>query len=186
MSQAKFAEMVRESLSTLALDAKALSRLADDPDLDDVSRAEVAGAALLLLSGTNVIPGLRGVQAYVDDTLMMRIVVERASKRTPEAVAKHEDGSSLVADCARHLEAARAFLGESFGALERAVDGLKQHKVDGHTVADCVADDDGATWLYESIIAETVRLDFPESEVIKTSKLTDAIATQLRSKAGIR
>ena len=182
MSKTEFIEVVREGLSSLPFDLKAISRLADDPDLDDVSRTEAAGAAFVLLTGTNVIPGLRGVQGYIDDVLVMRLVCARIHARAPEVLAKHQEGSGLVSDWERHVEVTREFLGELVAVLEKAIDGVGHLKCEGYTAEDCIRDSEASNWLYESIIAAIVRLDFPEAEITRASKTADQIIPQLRAR----
>jgi uncharacterized membrane protein YkvA (DUF1232 family) len=75
-----FMNAMIEGVLALPYDLKALLRLVEDPDLDDESRVEAAGGLLHVLSGSNAIPGVRGLLAYVDDVLVLRLLVERIAQ----------------------------------------------------------------------------------------------------------
>lgn len=185
MPQENFSETIRAALTSFVLDIKTLSRLADDPDLDDASREAAAAAAILVLSGTQIIPGLRGVQGYIDDALVMRLTIEKianSSEEAREALKAHTEEDGLLADYAKQLEATRAFLGDSFALVEKGMDTLSQLKIDGYNAKDCVDDPDASNWLYDSIVAASVKLDFPPSEIARASKAADAVLTQLRAR----
>lgn len=184
MPSEKFTEVVRAGLSSLPQDLKAFMRVVEDPDIDDESRIDAAGAILHLLSGQNAIPGLRGTVGYIDDIIVMLLVIERAHKRSPEAMAKHqEEDSSLFGAWKESCASMREYLGDLSKVMEKATDTVKTLALQGHTAVQCVQDVASTDWLYESIIAELVRLDFPEAEVTRAVKALDQILPPLKLKA---
>lgn len=188
MSREKFAEVVNESLRSLSEDLKALMRLVEDGDLDDESRIEAAGALIHVLSAANAIPGVRGLLAYVDDALVLRLVLERAEKRSPDALAKHRDESSTLLDAwPEHLAATRAFLGADLVAvLERATDGVIRLAYEGHAAPDCVRDSTSMNWLYDAIHEKILKLDFDDDEISRAAKQVDQLIPPLRGRANAK
>jgi uncharacterized membrane protein YkvA (DUF1232 family) len=184
----RFIEVMREAILSLAYDVKAFMRLVEDPDLDEHSRVEAAGALLHLLSAQNAIPGLRGLLAYVDDAIVLRLVLERAHARSPEAVARHRDESSQLLDAwQEQLVAIRDFLGaELMPVLERAAEGVSRIAYEGHTAEQCAAETESMNWLYDEIQEKALRLDVQEDEVVRALKQVDQILPPLRAKAGVR
>src|SRR5688500_5998185 len=123
MSRELFADVVRETVLSLPQDMKAVLRIVEDPEVDDESRVAAAGALLHVLSSQNAIPGLRGLLAWVDDALVMRLVLERIEKKSPAAMAKHKrESPELLEPMPDQMKTARKYLGELMGVLERAAD----------------------------------------------------------------
>lgn len=147
-------------------------RIVEDPDVDDESRVSGAGALLHVLSTSNDIPGLRGVLAYVDDVLVLRLVLERMEQASPDAMKKHrEEFPELLEPLAEQLRVAREYLGERVGMLEKATDGVAKLSHHGHPARHCVFDRDGSDWLYETIHEALVdALEFDEDEVARAVK----------------
>src|SRR5688572_12684841 len=125
MPREQFAELVRETVLSLPQDMKAVLRIVEDPEVDDESRVAAAGALLHVLSAANAIPGLRGLLAWVDDALVIRLVLERIEKKSPVAMAKHKrESPELLDPLPGQMKTARQYLGELMTVLERAADGV--------------------------------------------------------------
>ncbi|MCS6798068.1 MAG: hypothetical protein NZ898_06015 [Myxococcota bacterium] len=179
-----FVSVVRQWLLSLPQDAKALLRIVDDADVDDESRVLAAGALLHLLSSHNAIPGMRGILALVDDALVLRLVLERAESRSPDAMARHREQSPELFDpLAEQMRIARAYLGDLMSVLDRAVDALPRMQHQGHDARRCVHDTESSTWLYDAVQEAIVeRLELREDDVARESKGVDRILPQLRSR----
>ncbi len=184
MIQSAFEEVVREAILSLPQDMKAMLRIADDPDLDDEHRVLVAGALLHVLSGQNAIPGMRGLLAYVDDVIVLRLVLERLSREAPEVFAKHrEESPELLEPLSEQMGAVREYLGELLGVLEKACEGLPKLTHQGHSAVQCAKDDDAGTWLYDAVQEALVdELDFDEDEVARAVKDIDRIVRPLQTR----
>ena len=183
-SKEQFVDLVREGILSLAQDMKSMLRVVEDPDIDDESRVEASGALLHVLSASNAIPGLRGKLAYVDDVLVLRLILERIRKRSPEAMARHaEEAPDLVGALDEQLGVVRAYLGDLMAPLEKAVDGVSKLNHQGHTAAECAHDTDACTWLYDSVQEAIVDMDFDEDEIARLAKQVDEILPPLRLKA---
>lgn len=184
MSRERFVEWVSDAMLSLPQDMKAILRIVDDPDITDEGRVMAAGALLHVLSAQNAIPGMRGVLAYVDDVLVLRIVLDRLRKQSPEAMARHaEESPELLEGLDDQLASARAYLGDGMQVLEKAVDEVSKLKFEGHTAEQCVRDPEGGNWLYDSVheaIVESLELD--EDEVTREMKRVDQILSQLRTR----
>jgi uncharacterized membrane protein YkvA (DUF1232 family) len=182
MARDEFEDVVREAILSLPQDMKAMLRVVEDPDLDDHHRVLAAGAVLHVLSAHNAIPGMRGTLAYVDDVIVLRLVLERLVAEAPEAMERHrEDSPELFEPLAEQLGVVRAYLGELLTVLERACEGLPRLTHQGHTAEECALDDDGSTWLYDAVHAALVtELDFKRDEVTRTVKNVDQILKPLQ------
>jgi len=186
MSRVRFEQLVGEAIVSLAQDMKAVLRIVEDPEIDDVSRESAAGALIHVLSGPNVIPGMRGILGYVDDVLVLRLVLERIERSSPEAMARHREQSpELLEPLVEQLETVRAYLGTLVSVLEGAVDGLPKLTHLGHTPRQCVEDAEGTTWLYDEVQEAIVeQLEFDEDEVNREVKHVDRILEALRTRIG--
>ncbi len=177
----RFVEVVTDSIVSLPQDLKAVLRMVDDPEFDDDSRVAAAGALLHVLSASNAIPGLRGILAYVDDVLVLRLVLESMEKRSPEAMARHrQESPELLEPLEDQLDATREYLGDLTVVLEKAADGVSRLSHEGKTARQCVSDSEMGTWLYDEIHTAIVDMDFDPEVVARATKSIDQILPQLR------
>lgn len=180
----RFQELVREGILSLPQDIKAVLRIVEDPDIDDPGRVAAAGAILHVLSASNSIPGMRGTLGYVDDVLVLRLVLERIGKNNPEAFDRHRvDSPELLEPLEEELGVIRGYLGELVTVLEKAAEDVSKLSFQGHTPKGCVDDQDGGNWLYETVQEALVdQLDFDEDEVAREVKTVDRILPHLRTR----
>lgn len=184
MTLERFSEALRAGMLSLPQDCKAMLRLAEDPDLDEEGRVLACGALLHVLSGANAIPGVKGTLAYADDVIILRLVAERIEKASPDVLTAHrEDDPEVYEAWDAELGVIRAFLGELEVVLSRTVDGLPKLQFEGHTAVECARDDDGATWLYDSVQEAIVeRLELKQEEVTRAVKGAGEIRTYLKQR----
>lgn len=184
MTRQRAMEFVKRGLESLASDMKTTLRLVEDPDLDDASRVAAAGAVLHVLSHQNAIPGLRGTLAYVDDVLVLRLVLEGIKKRSPEALAVHENAApELFETLDDDLVTIREYLGDLVSVLEKAANDVGRLSREGHSAKECAFDMEHTTWLYDEVQEAIVSgLDMGAEEAQRTSKLIDQILPPLKLK----
>lgn len=180
----RFQELVREGILSLPQDIKAVLRIVEDPDIDDAGRVAAAGAILHVLSASNSIPGMRGTLGYVDDVLVLRLVLERIAKDNAEAFDQHRvDSPELLEPLDEQLEVIRGYLGELTPVLEKAAGDVHKLSFHGHSPKSCVDDQEGGNWLYETVQEALVdQLDFDEEEVAREVKTVDRILPHLRNR----
>lgn len=180
----RFSEALRDGMLSLPQDCKAVLRLAEDPDLDDASRVLACGALLHLLSGTNAIPGAKGVLAYADDVIVLRLAVDRIAKASPDVARAHrEDDPEVFEAMAEQLEGIREYLGDLMVVLDRAVDQLPKLQFEGHDPAGCAHDEESITWLYDSVHEAIVeRLELAEETVNRAVKTAGELRTYLKQR----
>jgi uncharacterized membrane protein YkvA (DUF1232 family) len=181
MVQDGFAEAMRGAILSLPQDLKAMLRVMEDPELDDGSRVTACGALLHVLSGSNAIPGVKGTLALVDDVLVLRLALERIAKTSPDVVKSHREVEPEIFESWDvQLEAARAYLGDRFGVLDRAVDGLAKQTFQGHSARECAKDEEAATWLYDSVHEAIVeQFEIAPDEVARAVKNAHEIKARL-------
>ena len=184
MTRERFPEALREAMLTLPQDCKAMLRLADDPDLDDDSRVLACGALLHLLSGTNAIPGVKGTLAFADDVIVLRLTVAKIATVSPDIVQAHrEDDPEVFEAMESQLESVREALGDLMSVLDRAVEGLPKLQYEGHSAAECARDEEGTTWLYDSVHEAIVeRLELKPDDVARAVKSANDLKTFLRQR----
>ena len=184
MSAERFEEWVREAILSLPRDLKAVLRIVEDPDLSDEGRIAAAGALLHVLSSSNAIPGMRGLLAYVDDVIVLRLVLERLNQSDPEAMATHrKDSPELLEPLDEQLASARDYLGDLMQVLDKAADGVKKLQHHGKNAVQCVRDPDDGNWLYDAVHEAIVeQLVFDEDEVAREIKRIEEIRPPLQAR----
>lgn len=183
MKRQQFIEFIENAMLSLPQDLKTVLRMVEDPEIDDQSRLEAAGSLLHVLSASNAIPGLRGLLAYVDDILVLRLVLERMLARSAEAMENHrKESPELLDNLKEHLATTRAYLSDRMAILDKAVEGVPKLNYHGHTAEQCVANSDGLTWLYDTVQEAVVnQFDFDEDEVARSVKSIDEVLSNLNS-----
>ena len=181
MQEQDFTGVMLETILSLPQDMKAVLRIVDDPDLADEQRALAAGSLIHVLSASNAIPGMRGTLAFVDDVIVLRLVLERLEKAAPEVIKKHrEDSPDLFEPLDEDLVAIRGYLGEAISVLDRVCDGLPKISHEGVSATECATDPDASTWLYDAVHEALVSgLEFDENEVARALKKVDQIRAPL-------
>lgn len=179
-----FADAMREAILSLPQDLKAMLRVMEDPDLDDVSRVLACGSLLHILSGSNAIPGVKGTLALVDDVLVLRLALERMSKTSPDVITTHREKTPEIFEpWDVQLEEARGYLGERISILDKAVDGLPRLTFQGHSAQKCAKDIDEQTWLYDSVHEAIVQqFEISEDEVSRAVKNAHEIKTRINQR----
>lgn len=184
MSRERAIELIRDAIVSLPQDIKAMLRVAEDVDIPDEGRIVAAASLLHWLSATNGIPGARGLLGYVDDVIIMRLVLEHLKTQAPEAIAKQADAAGpLITELDDWLKVVRDYMGGSFHVLERAMNEAGKLKHKGHTPEECVRSQESGTWLYEEVLAELVDVDPAEDQVTRELRGLESIIKPLRDRA---
>lgn len=184
MSRERAFELIRDAVVSLPQDLKALLRVAEDVEIPDEGRISAAGALLHWMSATNGIPGARGLLAYVDDVIIMRLVLVQLKALAPEAIAKQaEVAGPLISELDEWVATVRDYLGASVHVLERAMNDSGKLKYKGHTPEECVRSEESGTWLYEEILAELVIVEIDEDQVTREVRGLEDIIKPLRDRA---
>jgi hypothetical protein len=185
MPREPFNEFILGGVLSLPQHLKGALRLVDDPNISDEGRILAAGAILHWLGGSNTIPGVRGgPMSLVDDVLVLRLVYARVEAIAPEAMARHRaESPDLYANLTEEVELIRSYLGKGIAVLDKAVDRIPQLKHQGRTPAQCVADEEASTMLYEDVQSALVDLELEEDAVARALKQLDPVLDGLRQRA---
>ncbi len=181
MLREQFVQFVEECILSLSQDIKTVVRIVEDPELDDAARIDAAGSILHVLSGSNAIPGLSGILAYVDDVIVVRLVLERLIQNYPDLMKPHqEDAPELFAPLPEQLQMTRECLQEGMQRIEQAAAQVSKLTFQGHSAAESITDE-GGNWLYETVQEASVEaLEFEEDEVHQATKQMDKVFAQLK------
>jgi hypothetical protein len=183
MSRERAFELIRDAMVSLPQDLKAMLRVAEDVEIPDEGRIAAAGALLHWMSATNGIPGARGLLAYVDDVIIIRMVLAQLKVLAPEAIAKQaEVAGPLISEVDEWVATVSDYLGGSVKVLERAMSDSGKLKYKGHTPEECVRSEASGTWLYEEVQAELVSLELAEDQVTREVRGLEAIIKPLRDR----
>jgi hypothetical protein len=185
MTREPFSDFILGGILSLPQHLKATLRLVDDPNISDEGRVLAAGAILHWLGGSNTIPGVRpGPMSLVDDVLVLRLVYGRLEAIAPEAMARHRaESPELFGNLTEELALIRSHLGKGAAVLDKAVDRIGQLKHQGRTAAQCVADEEASTMLYEEVQTALVDLELEEDAVARALKQLDPVLDGLRQRA---
>lgn len=185
MSTERFTDFLRAAIVSLPQHLKAALRLMDDPNIPDEGRIIAAGSVLHWLSGSNTIPGVRGgVLSYVDDVIMLRLAYARIESIAPEAMAKHcADWPELFGQVAEEVALVRDTLGAGVAVFDKALERIGQQKHHGKTAAQCVADEESGTMLYDEVQAALVDVELEEEAIGRALKQLDPVLDGLRQRA---
>ena len=181
---AEFEGVIQDAILQLPEDLKVVLQILEDPDLEDDDRTLLAGAILHVLSGHNAIPGQRGLLAYVDDVIVLRLALERLAASNAEVVARHADRApELLADLPDQMAVIRDYLGDLLQVLDRACTALPKLTHQGHSAAQCARDEDAGMWLYDSVHeAVLMDLEFDEDEVHRAVRNVEQIRRPLEQR----
>jgi len=186
MSRERFIELMTPPLIRFSQDLKAVLRIVEDPRVDDESRVAAAGGLLHVISSTGAIPGVRGVLRHLGDALVIKLVLDGARERSPEALQKHvEESPEMFEPLSDELDAMRAYLGDRVSVLEKVVEKFPTLNHQGHQAAACVEDAESSTWLYDAVHEALIdEIDFDDEEVVRELKQVDRILGPLSSRLG--
>jgi uncharacterized membrane protein YkvA (DUF1232 family) len=162
---------------------KAMLRIVEDSEVPDQGRALVAGALVHWLSCTKTIPGVTGILGYVDDVLLIGLVLGRLETLAPEVTSRHlADLPEPLGSPTKTIELVRDYLGPVNKVFDKAVAELSKLKHKGRTVDQYIKDEQASNRLYQDVQSALVELDIEESEVIPALKGLDAIFEPLRKR----
>lgn len=186
MSRERFVELMTPALIRFSQDLKSVLRIVEDPEVDDESRVAAAGGLLHVISSSGAIPGVRGVLRHLGDVLVIRLVLDGARERSPEALEKHlQESPEMFEPMSEELQAMRAYLGDRVSVLEKAVEKFPTLNHQGHQAAACVDDPESSTWLYEAVHEALINeIDFDDEDVLRELKQVDQILAPLSSRVG--
>ena len=185
MSRERFHASIQQALLTLPQLLKLLLRMAEDPDLPDGCRVLAAGAVIHWLSASNTIRGLKGVLGYVDDILVMRLVLENIDSLAPEQMARYRSNTpDLLSVLDEELALTREYLGKNISVMERAAGSLGKLRFKGRTAEQCLQDEEAANWLYDEVQSALIDLDLEEGAIARAVKGLDEAIELLKQRAG--
>lgn len=185
MSAEQINDFVAAAIISLPQRLKATLRLVDDPNIPDEGRLIAAGAVLHWLSGSNTIPGMRpGIISYVDDVIVLHFAFARIEGIAPEAMAQHRvDSPELFGPLQEEVALLRAYFGSGAALFDKAIDRIGVLKHHGRNAAQCIADEEAATMLYDEVHAALVDLDLEEEAVHRALKQLGPVLEGLRQKS---
>ena len=98
-------------------------------------------------------------------------------------MARHKsDSPELYGSLSEEVALVRGYLGKGTAVLDKAIDRLGQLKHHGRTAAQCIADEEAATMLYEEVQSALVDLDLEEEAVGRALKGLDSMLDGLRQR----
>jgi uncharacterized membrane protein YkvA (DUF1232 family) len=172
----RFYDFVGNAIVAFPQHLNAILRVLDDPELPDEGRVLLAGSIVHWLSRTNTLPGVSGLLSYVDDVLVIRLVLERIAVMAPEVIARQrEHAPDLLGDLDGDMAIARGYMGPAMTLLEKALDRIGQLKHLGRTATQCARDEESTTMLYEEVQSALVDLEVEREAVMRALRDLDRV-----------
>lgn len=179
---AKYLEVFGTWLRSLADDVRALAEVLSAQEHPETMRRPVAAALNYLFKSLDLIDdGIEGL-GFVDDAIVMRVVVSRV----PADALEGEGAPAILAKLTSQVDLIRDFLGEDYARLEAFVDGLLQLSVRGRSVSDVLADPRVCEELVGDVVAWANRYETPSlgQDGKNAVKLRAFLSAKLGSGAG--
>lgn len=181
MSRDSFVQLVREALLTLPQTLKAMLKIVEDPEVPDAGRVLAAGVLVHWLSSTKTIPSAHGASSYVDDVLLISVVLDRIMALAPETFAHHQaDLPTIFAAPNDAVKIIRGYLGSAMTVIDKTAAEVDKLRYKGRTVEQYVSDEQTGDRLYQEVQSALVELDIEETEILPVLKNIDAIFEPLR------
>ena len=186
MSRERFVELMTPALTRFSQDLKSVLRIVEDPEIDDESRIAAAGGLLHVMSSAGAIPGVRGVLRYLGDVLVIRVMLDRVRRSSPDTFERYvTESPEMLEPLSAELEAMRAYLGDRVDVLEKVVDKFPKLQHQGHQAAGCIGDTDSSNWLYEAVHEALIdEIEFDDDDVVRELKHVDLILDPLSARLG--
>ena len=116
--------------------------------------------------------------------LVLRLAYARIQSIAPEAMAKHcTDWPELFGQIADEAALVREALGASVAVFDKAIERIGQHKHHGRNAAQCIADEEAATMLFDEVTAALVDLELEEEAISRALKQLGPVLDGLRQRA---
>jgi uncharacterized membrane protein YkvA (DUF1232 family) len=159
----RFLGRLREKMIALPYDLKGIHGIITNEDLPDEARRLAVGTVIYVLGQNDLIPDHLVPVGYVDDTLLVWIVLEHFQRSTPEVLetptAALEELKSSIEETARIF---RDYLGPHYEWLVGKIEGFPRLIYKGKTTDHYFKETDGADFLYQEILAFTSDFDLDE------------------------
>jgi uncharacterized membrane protein YkvA (DUF1232 family) len=186
MSRDSFVLLVREALLTMPQILKAILRMVEDSEMPDQGRKLAAGALVHWLSATKTIPGVAGILGYVDDVLLIGLVLSKVESLAPEITGRYlADLPEPFVPLTKAVDVIRDYLGPVAAVLEKAVGEVTKLKHKGRTVEQYIHDDQATNRLYQDVQSALIELDMEESEINAALKGIDSIFESLKRRVQV-
>ena len=171
----------------LPQDARVACELLDDDDVADDARAIVAGALLSLLQPGDLIPDTWGPLGMVDDAVTLRLAAARAAPAGSEIRQRQEQRfPAFFAELEPDLEAARAFLADTFALFDARLPRLAQAEHKGKRVEMVLHDPAARVWLFDEVDEVMTDLEIAEDDLLVAMRRVDSLLTHLRRRLAHR
>lgn len=164
----RFVARVRHLLTTLPYDLKVLFEAMSDEDLPREVRELAAGAVIYCLSPSDPIPDSMGLVGFVDDLVIVRLVMAKMLELGGDAIEDYpkrfeEHFSALESD----VELLRSYFGEALQWVEQRLEKLPHAKHKGKKVSVYVEDDEAGQRLYEDGLEFTTEYEIDDDAAAK-------------------
>jgi uncharacterized membrane protein YkvA (DUF1232 family) len=178
----RFLATVSRQLVALPYDMKILFEAITDEELEHSARVQAAGGVMYVVGPFDAIADNQPLIGFVDDVIVLRIVVDELRKKDPEItgrlIDRYSESFSTLDD---DLKIYRDFLGAAYGFLEHKAHVMATSTYKGHTAKQYVDDPEAQSFLYDESLAFQTDYDFDEEKASRLKK-ANAIVESLQRK----
>lgn len=172
---------IRDLVVSLPYDLKLLFEIMSDEDLPSQVRDRAAGGIVYCLDPSDSLPDSRGVMGFVDDAVLLRLLLADIDRTAAEALSDYRERFreqfDALADDERLFEAC---FGEQLDWVRQRLSRLTQRKYKGKRVHTYVEDENAAQRLYDESLAFSADYDVDEHAAQKLrsmQEICEAFAT---------
>jgi uncharacterized membrane protein YkvA (DUF1232 family) len=167
----RFLSTIVLQLVQLPFDMKILFEAITDEELDHKARVLAAGGAIYVVGPFDAIPDSHPVLGFVDDTIVLRMVVAELRRIDSAGGARLiERFSEGFASLDQDLDTYRQYLGQAYPWLEAKALGMSQASYKGHSATEYVDDAEVQERLYDDSLAFATDYDVDDEKATRLKR----------------
>ena len=172
-AESKFVELVRSWLVSLPHDLKIAFDAMDDENLPRPARELATGVVIYIVSPKDAaVDGKDAIVSYADDTLLLRLALQKALVEGEDEKAFRERFPELFEGLDDNLKLCKSVMGDLMTWLEQKLGTLRTITYKGKKLASFLDDDEARELLFDDGLV--FRTDYPVDEKTIGDKLKKA------------
>lgn len=167
-SEEQFIKRIRDLVVSLPYDLKPLFALMADEELPRQARDKAAGGVVYCLLRTDHLPDKQGAIGYVDDVVLLRLLLGEIARLAGDAISPHQERFPEQFEGLAEDEALlHGFLGQHLGWARQRLDKLDRIKYKGRLAHAYVDDEHAAQRLYDDAVEFATEYEVDEHAASK-------------------
>jgi uncharacterized membrane protein YkvA (DUF1232 family) len=166
-----FFDLLTKWLRSLPTDVKIVVKMIGDDELDMKARTLAVGTVLYILSPIDLIPDIIPVLGYIDDAIIMRIVLVVITEIDPErAIYYRVKYPEMFEPLERQIQILKETLGALYSWLRAIIDRLPKRHFHGKPAEEVVNSKDAQEEMFDEVMEYVANID-TDSKTIQDALL---------------